>query len=460
MSYILAVFLILGVFSPAFGGSNENAKIALHLQAIPTGKAPPPCQRLLPIPACNPESSLTVQGGIHKGYDLYILVADADSAAGVAGASFGIVYGPNLYTGAWTLCGDLEFPGGPSGVTWPHSGTGNLITWKADSNCQRTPAGEDSNHGVTAILGSLYVYAYDSESFEITSRNYTLETSPEIGDCSAAKSEVALPGHAGRIGFGSNEGFDPCLNGGDNQVPPPSPPPPSLDEPSSEWSSGFDPEVRGVSWPLNIKLGKGKALFLGGSLFEQGDELMVSFDSDEQMMRINGLEWRSYRSSTISSPKTETETWVHNLYSAFAAQKATNTREKIEQAFALMDKQLLDPNFKPTIRDDSITLKFRGVDLLAILRFAGEAPKTKSPEEGAKEEALYLLRHLSDGSGPFVYVKYRDRSFTIFGKDAAEIVRILTGAKAGLLSPEDAKFAETLYLREAAEELYRRGLGK
>ena len=148
-----------------------------------------------------------MQGAIGVGYRLYLLVLDGDSEAGVADASFGISYGANLLVNSWILCADLDFDGGPSGVSWPDSGSGNVMTW---AECQDTVAEGDSTGGVTAVLGAVYVYAYGKDVFEITKRNYIDEPDFQVANCEAQTSDIPYPDHAGSVGFGSTAGYDPC----------------------------------------------------------------------------------------------------------------------------------------------------------------------------------------------------------------------------------------------------------
>lgn len=194
----------------AESAGNENAKIALHLQPVPSGKALPVCDRK-PTPPCNHgESHLAVNGSIGVAYDAYLIVFDGDSTSGISGAVLGLQYGNNLAVGPWWLCADLEFSGGPIGVSWPQSGSGNVITWNSTSNCQRTPAPGDLDGGVTAVLGALYVYAYASDTLDITPRQYVASPDFAVSDCSAAGSSLSYPSAAGRVVFGSEGGYDPC----------------------------------------------------------------------------------------------------------------------------------------------------------------------------------------------------------------------------------------------------------
>jgi Subtilase family/FlgD Ig-like domain len=201
-------FSLLLAPSQATAIQNANAKIAGHLR-VHAAKSQP-CTSP-PIPSCNSgEASLTDAGLTGVGYDLYLLVLDANPTAGVAGASFGISYGPNLSVGSWQLCADLNFTGGPVGVSWPQSGSGNVVTWVADTNCQNTPAPGDNNGDVTAVIGALYVYAYAADVFEITRREYVPEPDLSVASCNGDLSNVVFPQNAGKVGFGTAEGYDPC----------------------------------------------------------------------------------------------------------------------------------------------------------------------------------------------------------------------------------------------------------
>jgi hypothetical protein len=115
---------------------------------------------------------------------------------------------------SWTQCSSgLQFPSSPTGLSedeWPASGGGLRITWDSSVDCQRTVLG---NNGVHAVAGAFYVYAYSNDLFQITSNNNVI-SGPEfqVGDCSNSLSDLPLY-NAGRVGFGSSNGYNPC-NGG------------------------------------------------------------------------------------------------------------------------------------------------------------------------------------------------------------------------------------------------------
>ena len=222
-------------------GTNDVAKLALHLQAAPTGKASSVCDRA-PLPPCTAgDSSLVVVGDLNTPYDLYVLVLDGSALAGVGGAAFGIEYGPGVVVSGWTLCADLDFSGAPQGSQWPDSGSGNLITWNVTTNCQNTPAEGDLDYGVTAVLGALHVYSYAAETISITPRNYAPNPDFSVTDCTPEKSDPPYPDNAGRVAFGQiSQAYDPCS-------------PPDSVGPSAITTLGVDEEtaaslIQTISW--------------------------------------------------------------------------------------------------------------------------------------------------------------------------------------------------------------------
>jgi hypothetical protein len=141
----------------------------------------------------------------------YLVVAGADSTAGIGAVQFGIsfnwevsAYNP-VY---WTNCGDLEFPhGSPSGDPWLSSGSGNQILWNTDTNCQRTTIGDE---GVHAIVGAFNFRLYaGGEQFAITADSSLAVPAILIEDCSGGESQPAVPG--GIVRYGA-PGFNPCTD--------------------------------------------------------------------------------------------------------------------------------------------------------------------------------------------------------------------------------------------------------
>jgi hypothetical protein len=216
-NFTFSLAAALALAAPVYAGSNDQAKIAAHLAPSPTGKAPQPCARI-ESPPCNPgDTTLVVRGSIGQNYDVFLLVADGSPIAGVAGASFGISYngeeGTGLDISSWTLCADLEFPGGPAGISWPGSGSGNVITWDRTNSCQDESSVGDHDAGVTTLLGVLSVYAYSHDLLSITPRQYVTMHDLQVVDCTSSASNIAYPEHVAKIEFGTGtNAFDPCFS--------------------------------------------------------------------------------------------------------------------------------------------------------------------------------------------------------------------------------------------------------
>ena len=204
-------FLSILLSSTAVAGSNYGAKLALHVKSHPTVKAPPICDRA-DWPPCNDnESSLNVIGQLTGGvgtFDVYVLALDGDSTAGIGGATFGIEYDGATASGvdvrSWTKCTSLEYPGDG----WPASGTGVLLTWDAETSCQRYSSPDDSLRHVTAVLGVFYVAVYGQDRMEIE-KNLSSGEAVAISDCASATDEIEIQ-DIGSASFGNPSGYDPC----------------------------------------------------------------------------------------------------------------------------------------------------------------------------------------------------------------------------------------------------------
>jgi hypothetical protein len=215
---VFAIGLILP-FAAASAGSNSNAKILIHLLSPTTKDA---CTRSAAAPAC---TSIVTSGDLYPHtYFAYLLVTDADSVAGLAGVQCGISYNGATHTGvdvfSWTNCATLEFPSND----WPASGSGTIITWAADSSCQRFEPG-GSGTGVTAVAGYFYCAAYGADTLRVIRR--PVDAMAKVSDCAAVEDIVQSedyqpnPSHLGFAVFSSGgqaEGYSPCGAGGNDGV--------------------------------------------------------------------------------------------------------------------------------------------------------------------------------------------------------------------------------------------------
>lgn len=211
--FFAALAGLLGIHLLAVPAAGEaipkGPKFALHIQSH-AGKGVSVCD-VGPVETTTPCSSFDTQGLVGVGYDLYVVIGQADST-GIGGVTFGIDYngadgeGVDI-VGTWTLCSTgLEFPS----TSWPAAGSGNIVTWNPQGGCGNTVIEPDNRH---ATVGMVYVYAYDTDRFSIT-RHMLLQAGPalETANCLSVETpipldEVALK--AGYVGFGQN-GFNPC----------------------------------------------------------------------------------------------------------------------------------------------------------------------------------------------------------------------------------------------------------
>ena len=102
---------------------------------------------------------------------------------------------------------DFGFNASCRGLDWPATGTGNLISWDADENCQRIVYG---SYGVHAVAGSFYTYAYGDGSLTITPNSVAGDSDFRVVDCDGEESLLSTPG--GSVGSGATQGFNPCLS--------------------------------------------------------------------------------------------------------------------------------------------------------------------------------------------------------------------------------------------------------
>jgi len=148
-------------------------------------------------------------------YYAYVLVARG-SISSVAGLQLGISYdhnqagdmsdGKGVDIFSWNFCADRQFPtpaGFPPGApNWPEPGSGNLITWYLDTNCQ---------FGETAVAGYFYLAAYSPDVLRITAR--PVDGKAAVADCIPRVYDM----EAGDLGFATFSdgaripGCNPCI---------------------------------------------------------------------------------------------------------------------------------------------------------------------------------------------------------------------------------------------------------
>jgi hypothetical protein len=158
-----------------------------------------------------------------SGADVYMMIAEADSALGVSGVSLGVLYsdydtitdGIGVDVFGYTFCSDLQYTNSPSGTAvdeFPYSGGGNRLIWVRTTNCQRHVV---PPYQVQAVACVFYCYAYSPDNF-IVDMNRNLQTPDEfqIVDCPGpALSDMPWPSHAGVLAFGGTGAeYNPCTD--------------------------------------------------------------------------------------------------------------------------------------------------------------------------------------------------------------------------------------------------------
>ena len=214
MKRVLTIAVLTAAVCVAFAGvtfaagTQDGSVVALHAKAHALKNyclAPN-----APLIAC---SQFTKTWPVGSSSDVYLIVAKAQQAPGVAGVSCGIMYNPAIGGGVDVyqtyLCADLEFTNAGAYGEWPRAGGGNRITWVSTTNCQRTLYGTE---GVQAVAEAFYVYAYSPDMFSVTPNN-NLVSGPElaVADCAASTTYLPLTGFGGAIGFGQ-PGYNPCTD--------------------------------------------------------------------------------------------------------------------------------------------------------------------------------------------------------------------------------------------------------
>lgn len=153
-----------------------------------------------------------------SGADVFMVVAEADSALGISGVSLGILYDAATQSGVdvfnYVYCADLQYTNSPDGNVlheFPYSGGGNRLIWVRTTNCQRHVV---APYGVQALAAAFYLYAYSPDQF-VVDMNRNLQTPDEfqVVDCPGpALSDMDWPSHAGVLDFGGSAGYNPCTD--------------------------------------------------------------------------------------------------------------------------------------------------------------------------------------------------------------------------------------------------------
>jgi hypothetical protein len=134
-------------------------------------------------------------------YHVYVLgvpqVTNPNGNWGIAGMQFGIDYdkgkpgSEKLVVDDWHACSDLEF----TGDNWPQTGSGDMVTWVSQENCQRAPL---------VPAGYFTVTAYAPSSMALIPHPVAGEI--KMANCNAVEVAVESPVNLTRVGWVSMGG--------------------------------------------------------------------------------------------------------------------------------------------------------------------------------------------------------------------------------------------------------------
>jgi hypothetical protein len=232
------LFALILLLAPSALAGMENVRFCLHRK--PAFHGAPGLHRL-----CDDLGTSTIEPNYSPNYDglscdqysvtaplggssVYVVVAQAGEE-GVGAVSFGVEYDGSDPDGQywsgdetgivssetmWTTCADgLEFPNDNGKGNFPASKGGVRITWASCANQVI------NNHGVHAVAGCFYVYAYSSTVMSLGSNNGQ-SSGPElvVANCSGKKTDFFSSSHypyaiLGKVQFGTGSGgYNPCAD--------------------------------------------------------------------------------------------------------------------------------------------------------------------------------------------------------------------------------------------------------
>lgn len=193
---LASVILVAMVGAPAVSRAGGNPDAALGFHITPASGSNP-CGAT-PAFSTGIASSVNPQPG--EEFYVWIYACNASSETGVAGMEFGIDYGKGIDILDYSDCSDFHVPTSD----WPRAGSGSLLAWSYQLNCQKTTnAGVNS---VLAIAGVLHV-VYRSPDRLSFIKHPTEEGGIRVADCAFGEDDVSGP--QGTAGFGT-PGYSPC----------------------------------------------------------------------------------------------------------------------------------------------------------------------------------------------------------------------------------------------------------
>jgi len=143
-------------------------------------------------------------GEAPRAYLAYVLIGGFDTEQGITGTQFGIAYDPEPHSGidvdGWQDCALYEW----HLEDWPLAGTGNLLTWSQEDDCQKTEP---------LVVGFFHLLVYSPDRFILIKRPADERVS--IAACGITSSNTkdhiddVVPRNLGFAGFGTKQGYNP-----------------------------------------------------------------------------------------------------------------------------------------------------------------------------------------------------------------------------------------------------------
>lgn len=207
--FLVCACLAFGAAPAVYAGvTNASACISTHIGPTVTKL---PCDSAPDLNRYNIVTRVDVGVQCLDGdWNIWVLICNGSDSLGVAGMEYGIDYdgalGSGIDVNGWTLCADLEFPN----PNYPDPGTGNIITWEPNFNCQNQNSEPFVPGSVIALGGVLNVSLYSPDQLTITPRPVT--GFAKVADCNSAETNLTglAPSHLGVAGF-CMPGYNPCF---------------------------------------------------------------------------------------------------------------------------------------------------------------------------------------------------------------------------------------------------------
>ena len=188
---LIPSLVILTVIAPEPSISSQPVVSLYSLNHLGPNPCNPPSRCSFAVETLNSAAAIYV----------YVMIARVEPAEGVLEASFGSATMSDMFMN-WLSCADSEV----RDSLWPHDGGGIRVSWN-QGNCQQTVLGQD---GVHAVAGTVYIYTYGANYFEIVPNETVSPSEFEVITCTGGVSPIVA---GARLGFFGVPGYNPCLDG-------------------------------------------------------------------------------------------------------------------------------------------------------------------------------------------------------------------------------------------------------